>query len=167
MGRQFLCILIGCFSGCAGYTLGPTPPTYMKGVRSVAVPIFKNTTITPDVEALATTTVIKQIQEDGSYQVTGLDQADAVVRGTIYLIDRLKSRSLTGNVLASAEFNLRVIIDFRIERPNTGELLGSKRIEGDTSFFVGNDIFTQEREAIPLAVQDAAGQLVSFLSEGW
>jgi hypothetical protein len=139
----------------------------MKGVRSVAVPIFKNTTITPDVEALATTTVIKQIQEDGSYQVTGLDQADAVVRGTIYLIDRLKSRSLTGNVLASAEFNLRVIIDFRIERPNTGELLGSKRIEGDTSFFVGNDIFTQEREAIPLAVQDAAGQLVSFLSEGW
>jgi hypothetical protein len=167
MGRQFLCILIGCFSGCAGYTLGPIPPTYMKGVRSVAVPIFKNTTITPDVEALATTTVIKQIQEDGSYQVTGLDQADAVVRGTIYLIDRLKSRSLTGNVLASAEFNLRVIIDFRIERPNTGELLGSKRIEGDTSFFVGNDIFTQEREAIPLAVQDAAGQLVSFLSEGW
>ena len=167
MGRQFLCILIGCFSGCAGYTLGPAPPTYMKGVRSVAVPIFKNTTITPDVQTLATTTVIKQIQEDGTYQVTGLDQADAVVRGTIYLIDRLKSRSLTGNVLASAEFNLRVIIDFRIERPNTGELLGAKRIEGDTSFFVGNDIFTQEREAIPLAVQDAAAQLVSFLSEGW
>ena len=167
MGRQILCILIGCFSGCAGYTLGPTPPTYMKGVRSVAVPIFKNTTITPDVEALATTTVIKQIQEDGSYQVTGLDQADAVVRGTIYLIDRLKSRSLQGNVLASAEFDLRVIIDFRIERANTGELLNQRRIEGDTSFFVGNDIFTQEREAIPLAVQDAAGQLVSFLSEGW
>jgi hypothetical protein len=139
----------------------------MKGIRSVAVPVFKNTTITPDVETLATTTVIKQIQEDGTYQVTGLDQADAVVRGTVYLIDRLKSRSLQGNVLASAEFNLRVIIDFRIERPNTGELLASRRVEGDTSFFVGNDIFSQEREAIPLAVQDAAAQLVSFLSEGW
>ena len=74
MGRLFLCILIGCFSGCAGYTLGPTPPTFMKGVRAVAVPIFKNTTITPDVEAIATNTVIKQIQEDGTFEVTGVDQ---------------------------------------------------------------------------------------------
>ena len=70
-------------------------------------------------------------------------------------------------MLASAEFTLRVIIDFRIEKPNTGQLLAARRIEGDTSFFVGNDIFTQERIAIPLAVQDAAVQFVSFLSEGW
>ncbi len=167
MGRLFLCILIGCFLGCAGYTLGPIPPTFMKGVRAVAVPIFKNTTITPDVEAIATNTVIKQIQEDGTFEVTGVDRSDAVVVGTIFLIDRLKSRSLQGNVLASAEFTLRVIIDFRIEKPNTGQLLAARRIEGDTSFFVGNDIFTQERIAIPLAVQDAAVQFVSFLSEGW
>ena len=167
MGRLFLCILIGCLSGCAGYTLGPTPPTFMKGVRAVAVPIFKNTTITPDVEAIATNTVIKQIQEDGTFEVTGVDQSDAVVVGTIFLIDRLKTRSLQGNVLASAEFTLRVIIDFRIEKPNTGQLMAARRIEGDTSFFVGNDIFTQERIAIPLAVQDAAVQFVSFLSEGW
>jgi hypothetical protein len=93
IGRQILCILIGCFSGCAGYTLGPVPPTYMKGVHSVAVPIFKNNTLVPDVDAVATTTLIKQIQEDGTYQVTGVDQADAVVLGTIYLVDRVKARS--------------------------------------------------------------------------
>jgi hypothetical protein len=159
--------LLGCFAGCAGYTLGPTPPTYMKGVRRVAVPIFKNVTIAPDVEALATTTVIKQIQQDGTYEVTGVDQADAVVKGTIASVDRSKARSLQGNVLASAEFNLRVTIEFRIERPNTGQLLAQRSIEGDTSFFVGNDTASQEREAIPLAVQDAAVQFVSFLSEGW
>ncbi len=167
IGRKFLWILVGCLSGCAGYTLGPIPPTYMKGVHSVAVPIFKNTTLTPDVAAVATTALIKQIQQDGTYQVTGVDQADAIVVGTIYLIDRQKARSLQGNVLASAEFNLRVIIDFRIERPKTGQLMSARRVEGDTSFFVGNDIFTQEREAIPLAVQDAAVQFVSYLSEGW
>jgi hypothetical protein len=32
---------------------------------------------------------------------------------------------------------------------------------------VGNDIFQQETQAIPLAVQDLAVQFVSFLSEGW
>jgi Lipopolysaccharide-assembly len=162
-----LLILLGCFAGCAGYTLGPTPPTYMKGVRRVAVPIFKNVTVAPDIEALATTTVVKQIQQDGTYEVTGVDQADAVVVGTIASVDRSKSRSLVGNVLASSEFTLRVTIEFRIERPNTGQLMALRNIEGDTSFFVGNDIYTQERAAIPLAVQDAAVQFVSFLSEGW
>jgi hypothetical protein len=139
----------------------------MKGVEKIAVPILKNATIAPDIEALATTTVIRQIQQDGTYQVTSADQADAIVVGTIISVDRSKARSLVGNVLASSEFNLRITIDFRIERPNTQQLLGRRSFEGDTSFFVGNDTASQERQAIPLAVQDAAVQFVSFLTEGW
>lgn len=165
-GKLLLCATIAALAGCAGYTLGPTPPTYMKGIKRVAVPILKNASITPDVEAVTTTAIIKQIQEDGTYEVTGVDQADAVVNGIIVGVDRTKARSLQGNVLASAEFNLHVTIYFRIERPG-GMLISERRIVGDTNFFVGNDIASQEREAIPLAVQDAAAQFVSFLSEGW
>jgi len=167
IGGHFFFILLGCLTGCAGYTLGPTPPTYMKGVNRVAVPIFKNDTIAPDVQALATTTVIKQIQEDGTYEVTGVDHADAIVYGTVMSVERTKARSLQGNVLASAEFYLRITIRFRIERPYTAQLLAQRSFEGITSFFVGNDTAAQEREAIPLAVQDVAVQFVSFLSEGW
>jgi lipopolysaccharide assembly LptE-like protein len=167
ISKLFLCFSLGCFAGCAGYTLGPIPPTYMKGIKRVAVPIFRNITVTPDIEAIATTTVIKQIQEDGTYEVTGVDQADAVVNGVIESVERTKARSLQGNVLASAEFNLRVDISFRIERPYSGTLMASRTIEGVTSFFVGNDIATQERQAVPLAIHDLAVQFVSFLSEGW
>jgi hypothetical protein len=168
MSRQCLWIFLAvCLAGCAGYTVGPIPPTYMKGIHRVAVPVFKNITVEPDVEALATTTVIKQIQEDGTYEVCGVDQAEAVVVGTIASVTRTKARSLQGNVLASAEFNLRVMIQYRIEKPNTGQLMAQRNFEGDTSFFVGNDTASQEREAIPLAVQDSAVQFVSFLTEGW
>ena len=90
-----------------------------------------------------------------------------IVLGTIVSVERTKARSLQGNVLASSEFNLRVTIDFRVERRNTAQLLAARSFEGSTSFFVGNDTASQEREAIPLAVQDAATQFVSFLSEGW
>ena len=167
MGRLLFVILTGCFAGCAGYTLGPVPPTYMKGVRRVAVPIFQNATISPDIEALATTAVIKQIQQDGTFEVTGVDQADAVVFGTISSVHRTKSRSLQGNVLASSEFNLRVAINFRVEKAGTSEVLGQKNVEGASSFFVGNDTASQERQAIPLAVEDAAVQFTSYLTEGW
>jgi hypothetical protein len=60
-----------------------------------------------------------------------------------------------------------VTIDFRIENPTTSQLLGERAFTGNTSFFVGNDILSQERQALPLAVQDAAVQFVSYLSEGW
>jgi hypothetical protein len=165
--RQSFWILLAFLAGCAGYTLGPTPPTFMRGIHRVAVPIFKNVTVAPDIQAMATTTVIKQIQQDGTYEVTGVDQADAVVLGTIGSVERTKARSLQGNVLASAEFNLRVEINFRIERANTSQILGQRTVEGTTSFFVGNDTAVQENQAIPLAVEDAAIQFVSFLSEGW
>jgi Lipopolysaccharide-assembly len=167
MRKLLFLVFAGFLAGCAGYTLGPVPPTYMKGIHHVAVPIFKNATISPDLEALATTAVIRQIQQDGTYEVTGVDQADAVVLGTIASVHRTRARSLQGNVLASSEFNLRVAINFRIERPGTAEVLGQKYVEGVTSFFVGNDTTSQEREAIPLAVEDAAAQFTSFLSEGW
>ena len=165
--RQSLWILLAFFAGCAGYTLGPTPPTFMRGVHRVAVPIFKNATIASDIQAMATTTVIKQIQQDGTYEVSGVDQADAIILGTITSIERTKARSLQGNVLASSEFNLRVDINFRIERPNTSQVIAQRFIEGTTSFFVGNDTAVQENQAIPLAVEDTAIQFVSFLSEGW
>jgi hypothetical protein len=70
-------------------------------------------------------------------------------------------------VLASSEFNLRVTINFLIQKPGTGEILGQKNIDGVSSFFVGNDIASQERQAIPLAVEDVATQFASYLSEGW
>jgi hypothetical protein len=38
---------------------------------------------------------------------------------------------------------------------------------GTTSFFVGSDVTTDERQALPLATEELAVQLVSQLSEGW
>jgi lipopolysaccharide assembly LptE-like protein len=166
-GRIVFLFVVTLLAGCVGYTLGPVQPTYMRGIHKVAVPVFKNATIAPDVEALATSVVIKQIQQDGTYEIVGVDRADAIVEGTIASVHRTKARALLGNVLASAEFNLVVEINFRIVRPNSQELLNQRAFTGQSSFFVGNDIAAQERQAIPLAVEDAAIQFVSFLSEGW
>jgi hypothetical protein len=166
--RSLFCFLVALgLAGCAGYTLGPIPPTYMKGIHKVAIPVFRNTTTAADVEALSTTTVIKQVQQDGTYEVVGVDQADAIVQGVISSVQRTRARALTGNVLASEEFNLNVTIHVRVVRPATGELLGEREVSGVSSFFTGNDIAAQERQALPLAMEDAAVQLVSFLSEGW
>jgi Lipopolysaccharide-assembly len=166
MGRAIL-LVVALLSGCAGYTLGPIQPTFMKGVRKVAVPIFANKTFEPQVQTLVTDTFIKQLQQDGTYEITGVDQADAEIRGTIVSVTRIQARSVIGNVLASAQFNLQVTIRVQVVNPHSGGILGQRDVTGQTTFLVGNDLPTQERQAIPLAAEDAAVQAASYVSEGW
>jgi hypothetical protein len=40
-------------------------------------------------------------------------------------------------------------------------------VVGTTSFFVGTDVTTDERQALPLAAEELAVHLVTQLSEGW
>lgn len=154
-------------AGCAGYTVGPIQPTFMKDVHRIAVPIFDNHTNEPDVEALATTTLIAQLQQDGTYQVTQSDQADAEIKGIITAVIRSQARALTGNVLASSEFNLTVRIHLNIIDARTKATLSQRDVEGTSRFFVQNDVTSQERQALPLAFQEASVQATSFLTEGW
>jgi hypothetical protein len=60
-------------------------------------------------------------------------------------------------------------VQIRVQVINThsGATIGQRDVTGQTTFFVGNDLPTQERQAIPLAAEDAAVQAASYLSEGW
>jgi hypothetical protein len=167
MGRAISLLAVALLSGCAGYTLGPIPPTFMKGAHKIAVPIFDNKTYEPQIQALVTDTFIKQVQQDGTYEIVGKDQADAEVRGTIIAITRVKARAVIGNVLASSQFRLVVRLRVQVVNAHSGTPLGVRDFSGQTTFFVGNDLPTQERQAIPLAAEDAAVQAASYLTEGW
>ena len=159
-----LALLLG---GCAGYHIGPIKPKFMTGVNTIAVSNFKNETLEPQIEVLVADTVIKQIQQDGTYRVESPDKADVILEGTISDIKRRASRSVRGNILATSEFTLDLELTFRLKRRSNGEVLQSRTIDGRTSFFVSGDVNQDERQAIPLAAHEAAVTLVSQISEGW
>lgn len=154
--------------GCAGYHVGPIIPKRMEGVTSVAVPTFENKTLLARLEVLAASSVIKQIQQDGTYKVLGEGEADVILEGVITDIRRSGVRSVRGNVYASREYELTLTFSYTVTKRLTGEELDAGTVRGTTSFFVsGNDVNQDERQAIPLALEDAAVKLVSRISEGW
>lgn len=157
-------VLLG---GCAGYHIGPVPPKYMDGVKTVAVPNFRNETLEPRLEALVANIVIKQLQQDGTFQVTNSDKADVIIEGKIERIRRRPSRSVRGNVLATREFTITMNLSYEVKRRLNGQVIRSEKVTGETSFFVGNDVQEEERQALPLAAEEAAVRLVSQLTEGW
>ncbi len=167
MKKAFASLLIaGLVQGCAGYHVGPAKPAYLRDVHTIAVPMFGNTTLLPRVEALITTTIIKQFQQDGTYRIANADTADAVLKGEVVGISRSPARSLRGNVLSTTEFFLTVTVKYSL-RGRDGKSLSDGSASGGTTFFIGSDVNTDERQALPLAAEEAARNLVGQLSEGW
>ena len=145
----------------------------MADIHTLAVPTFKNDTLEPRVEVALANAVIKQFQQDGTYQIVNEKNADVIVAGTLTQILRSPARSVKGNVLATREYTLTVRCLVKTTRRVTGEIIDKRTVSGQTSFFVTGsdtvaaDVNTDERQAIPLAAEDMAVQLVSQLSEGW
>ena len=154
-------------SGCAGYHIGPIKPQFMEGVQSLAVPAAKNETLIPRMEVLVADTVIKQIQQDGTYKIERMDRADAVLELKVTELRRRPARSVRGNVLATREFTMDLTIRYAVKRRSDGKTLDERSVVGRTSFFVSGDVEQDERQAIPLATEEAATRLVSQISEGW
>jgi Lipopolysaccharide-assembly len=160
-------VICSSLTGCFGYHIGPVKPYYLQDVHSIAVPTFKNETLIPRIEVLVTDTVIKQFQQDGTFQIANMGSADAVLKGEITRIARSPARSVRGNVLATTEFNLSMHVKYRLVGRDGETLTASREASGGTSFFVGTDVVTDERQALPLATEELATHLVSQLSEGW
>ena len=166
--KSFCALLLAVsLGGCAGYRIGPVQPYYLRTVHSIAVPVIKNNTYLPRVSVLITDCIIKQFQQDGTYKIAGKDDADAVLVAEVDRIDRGPARSVRGNVLATVEFNLVMKLRYTLLDRNGKALAAPQLVYGTTSFFVGDDITSDERQAIPLAAQELAVHLVSQLSEGW
>ena len=100
--------------GCLGYHVGPVKPYYLRDIHTIAVPTFKNRTLVPRIEVLVTDTVIKQLQQDGTFQIVSGDKADATLAGEIFSIVRSPARSVRGNVLATTEFNVTLTVKYSL-----------------------------------------------------
>ena len=161
------------FSSCAGYHVGPIKPTRMAAVNTIAVPSFKNETLLPRVEVLLANALIKQFQQDGTYNIARDNDADAIVQGRLEQIVRRPSRSVRGNVLLTREFTLTLHCRYDVTDRRTGAMLFTRTAAGQTSFFVSGtdpvaaDLTQDERQAFPLAAEQLAKDIVSHLSEGW
>ncbi len=164
--RALAALLVAALlGGC--YTLGETKPSMMRNVTTLAVPVSKNKTLEPNVEALLADTIVKKLQNDGTYTITSESRADAVVNTTLLQVTREAARSVRGNVLATSEYRLVTRIGYEVVEQSTGRKLLFGEVAGRTSFFVGSDIQNDEIQALPLAFADAAVSLASQLSEGF
>ena len=169
MIRLALVLLALLTGGCAGgKILGYSSASiYPTDVRTVALPIFENTTFDRGIEFELTDALIKEIESRTPYKVTAEDRADSILTGVIRRVDleQLSKSPLTG---LSEEVILSVTIDFEWRDLRSNRLLVERRS------FSGSGLFVPSRptgEPIELgrfaAVQELARDIVSELQAEW
>jgi Lipopolysaccharide-assembly len=146
-------ILAGLVGGC-GYSvgLGGNLPSHLK---TVAVPIFVNSTQQPAVEGVITAAVVNAFVTSGRLKVVPVKEADAILEGNItgYNLDSIAFNSQS-NV---TEYRLRVRVNvlFRDIRENT-TLYKQDGLEQWADFRV------QGQVSQTLAVEDQAARVAAI-----
>lgn len=153
-------------TSCAGYRLGADQPAVMEGVRTVAVPVFRNDSTIPRSAVLITNRVVRQFQVDGTYRIVDTSRADAIVRGTIRPVRRQQLRNDKFNVLRTIEQEVRLVLDYSVET-RSGAVITTGTVEGSTSAFLDPNFQRSESQALDEAAARLADELVSRLAEGW
>lgn len=152
---------------CAGYRLGGMKPSALAKVHSITVPMFSNNTLHPRAEALATSAVANAFVQDGTYRITNLDQADAVLEGKLSAIDYSSVRNSRLDTLFPEELTNTVRIDWKLrDARNPTKILISGTSLGASQFFISSNLQTARNNALPEALELAGEALVSTLTNG-
>ena len=159
-------LLLACIAGGCGYTvgLGGNLPAH---VKTVAVPIFTNSTQEPGVESIITAAVINAFVTSGRLKVVPVTAADSILNGEIigYTVDSIAFNSQ----LNVTEYRLRVRVNIAFRDVRGDSVLWKQdgleewsdfRVQGQVS-----DSIAREDVAARQAAVDIGRRIVSSAVE--
>lgn len=154
-------------SGCAGYRLGGSKPSSLTEVTRLYVPTFENRTLEPRLGVLVTNAIIKQLQVDGTYEISTKENADAILEGRIDGINRSQYRADRTNVLRTSQLLLSLNSTYTISKTGSGQVLHTGGASADSYVILEANLQLSETQALEDAAQRLAGRMVTDITEGW
>ena len=155
--------------GCAsdprrGYSF---ESTYAPGVRTVAVPIFKNDTFARGVEFELADAIVKEIQRTTPWRVVGPEHAHATLTGAI-TDSRLRTLTTDRITGYSQEVAVILTVDFDFRDLRSGQTLAARRNFTVAETFIPAGGIRERLEVGEQAtVQELARAIVAELRSNW
>ncbi|MDD5261143.1 MAG: LptE family protein [Methylacidiphilales bacterium] len=170
---QLLLIPLLILTGCAGYHVGNIASSDLKGVKTIYVPMVKNETYEPSIQAIVTNAIIHSMENDGTFHSTRMGSADATLEVTITQFDRNPTLFSRDNTIVPLEYRGTMTARVTLLNNLTGKkILADTQVSGYTDYFTSQssqqrDAVEAERQALPLAAQKLADNIVKQVTDGW
>jgi hypothetical protein len=116
-----------------------------------------------------TNAILQEIDRDGTFRHARKDEADAILEVTVKKIVRSPIQQSVEQYLTTLQYQLTITLEYRVySMKEKKEVIPKATISGYTTFFVQGDQTESQRQALPLAAQNVAQNLVSALANrGW
>ena len=162
--------LCAVLCSCANYKMGSTPKgAGFEDIRILYVPTAVNETDETAVPGPVTNAILQEIDRDGTFRHARKDEADAILEVTVKKIERSPIQQSVEQYLTTLQYQLTITLEYRVySMKDKKEVIGKTMVSGYTTFFVQGDQTESQRQALPLAAQNVAQNLVTSLaSRGW
>lgn len=162
-----VCSLICCavLNGCTGYRLGSMLPN---DIQSVYVPVAINQSDEALLDSEVTRAVLRQLQRDGSLEVTNEESADAVLFITVTKLDLDPLRFEEGNRVQPNEYRMTIRAEVQMIRTSDESVVVSPQsARGKGVVELVGDLTTAKRQAFPEVAEDLAQNIVEKVTEAW
>lgn len=160
-----LCLWTTLAAGCAGYHLGAVNHQ-TAGARTIEVRPFNNSTLEPRLGDWMTQSLRERLQTDATYRLTTREPGDVIVTGNVRMYARQGLGYLNTDVETPENYRVDMTVHVKAVERATGKVIFERDFKGHTFIHIGNDLFSAEREAMPLLAEDAARNITEMLTEG-
>ena len=156
---------ISCFIfySC-GYHLVGTGKNLPAHLKTISIPVFKNTSSQPEIHRELTSAILQSFISDGRLKVTKKDDADLVMNGTLSYYKKravsFNSQDLVSDFILEIEVELEVIDQIK------GKVFLKEKLKNQWDYKTNTDIADNEiarLEALDLAYIDLGNRLVSLI----
>jgi hypothetical protein len=151
--------------GCAGYHLGPSDGS-QASYRTVVVRPFTNQTLEPRLGDDATFALRKEIQRDGTLQLTTGANANLEVTSELVRYERSEISFYSTDVTTARDFRVMLTAHVVARDRVSGKVVLDRAVIGQSLMRVGSDQTSAERQTLPLVAADLARQITALLVDG-
>ena len=173
---------VALVAGCLlGFALAPLPgcakdprqgysveSTFPRDVSTVWIPVFKNLSTTPGIEAELTEAVIKELQSGSDLRIVSeQSNADSTLAAVITsaAMRRMNVRSGTGLI---QELAYQITIDFNWRDERSGKMLSARRnFTGTDTFIPATGVGERIETGQHATIQRLAKDVVAQMRAGW
>lgn len=152
-------------SGCASYRFGPSVP---EELRTLAVPVFENASGYPEIDAVVTQYVLREVQREGTFKIRPVESASLKLLGRLARTD-LEALAPDRNYgTRAAEYRYALTAEITLVERGSGKLLlNAVPVKASTTFLTHGDMLTGMQDAYPRIAKELARGIVDAVLAQW
>lgn len=163
--RWLLPLLMATLVSACGYQVTGLKPTHLpEHIRSLAIPVFENTSTEPVLQRSLTEALRRAFIHDGRLQLAGEKRADLVMKGTLTRYS-IRAVAFNANDIAT-EYWVYLNVTVKVTERVAGTVHLDQKLRTRWDYRASSSVTSSEvsrQEALSQAYRDLSERLVSLL----